>query len=238
MIRLDPATRCSHTRQATFEEVAGRLSAVTGQKVSPIPAQRADLQQALQPNVNEIFFASKLVLVEGIEDHAYITSWMVLTQRLDEYRRHGCHLVAVNGKSNLIKPVVIAQALNIPTFVVFDADGGVNADGRRKQHEMDNKALLRLLGGDEAQFFPPETVWGEQFVMWPHDIGSTLRSDVGDVVWNKTYAEATKGLGSPDGSYQKNPIHIGDHLELLKMAQVVPRSLERLCDQIVRFAAS
>jgi hypothetical protein len=63
-----------------------------------------------------------LVLVEGSEDAAYIYARLAIEGRLDGFRKYGCHIVPVGGKSMLIKPIAMAKHLEIPTFVVFDAD--------------------------------------------------------------------------------------------------------------------
>lgn len=238
MVRRDTVSKDSKVSQVTFETIAKRMAEITGKNQTPIPAERARLQQALQPNLNEMFFTPKLILVEGIEDHAYITSWMLLSGRWKEFRRHGCHIVPTNGKGYMIEPIIIAQALAIPVFSLFDADGNKTKENERTRHEKENKALLRLLGGDESDPFPKATVWGESYVQWPTNLGEVLKSEVDAAVWDKSFGQATQGLGNPEGSYMKNPVHIGDHLDLLKEGGQVPASLDRLCTEIIRFASA
>src|SRR5690606_8067821 len=120
----------------------------TGEKPNKPAAQQARLQQALQPHLNEMFFAPKIVFVEGLEDAAYITAWLVLSGTWDDFRRHGAHIVPVNGKSYLVEPLIVAETLNIPAFAIFDADGNITNANARPKHEKDNKALLSILGGD------------------------------------------------------------------------------------------
>jgi putative ATP-dependent endonuclease of OLD family len=237
MVRRDSAAKRSNISQVTFNRIAQRIAEVTDEAQSPIAAERARLQQALQPNLNEMFFTPKLILVEGIEDLAYITSWMILSDRWTEFRRHGCHVVPTNGKGYLIEPVIIAQALDIPVFVLFDADGNKTKASERDRHEIENKALLRLLGGSDSDPFPNAAVWGASYVQWPTNLGNVLKSEVDPTVWDQTFGEATKTLGNPEGSYIKNPVHIGDHVRLLKAEGHPPSSLDRLCAEI-RFAAA
>jgi hypothetical protein len=238
MVRRDASAKESRVSQVTFEDISKRSAEVTGKTLTPLPAQRARLQQALQPHLNEMFFTSKLVLVEGIEDVAYITSWMVLSDRWEDFRRHGVHIVAVNGKNYLIDPVIIAQALDIPVFVVFDGDKEETSPRWRPLHERDNKALLRLLGGKDSEPFPEVTAWGPHYVQWPTDIGDVLKAEVGSGAWDTTFGEATKSLGNAEGSYLKNPVHIGDHLEALQGKGHTLASLDRLCAEIIGFAAA
>ncbi|HLZ52520.1 MAG TPA: AAA family ATPase [Candidatus Acidoferrum sp.] len=238
MVRRDSAAKRSNISQVTFNRIAQRIAEVTGEAQSPIAAERARLQQALQPNLNEMFFTPKLILVEGIEDLAYITSWMILSDRWTDFRRHGCHVVPTNGKGYLIEPIIIAQALDIPVFVLFDADGNKTKASERDRHEIENRALLRLLGGNDSDPFPNAAVWGASYVQWPTNLGNVLKSEVDPTVWDQTFGEATKTLGNPEGSYIKNPVHIGDHVRLLKEEGHPPSSLDRLCAEIIRFAAA
>lgn len=238
MVRRDPATRRTEVASVDFETIASKLSVASGKKPVKPEAQRAKLQQALQPHLNEMFFASKVVLVEGLEDVAYITSWLVLSGQSEEFRRHGVHIVPVNGKSHLAEPIIVADCLRIPVFVIFDADGDQTKETPRKLHENDNVILLHLLGGDPLQPFPATPIWTDRFVQWPTNIGDILRAEIGTLDWDKTFGAANKGLGNPEGSYAKNPVHIGDHIELLSKSGLVPQTLIKLCDELSKFAAS
>lgn len=238
LVRRDPARQRSMVSSVDFTTIATRIAAITGQPPNKPEAQQARLQQALQPHLNEMFFAHKIVLVEGLEDASYITSWLVLSGSWDAFRRHGVHVIPVNGKSYLIEPLVVAECLNIPSLVVFDGDGDITNPSARTKHEKDNKLLLSLLGGNAAEAFPATTVWAPRFVQWPCNLGETLKADIGQQLWDQTFGEASKGLGSPHGSYAKNPMHIGDHVAALYARNAVPQSLVRLCTEILTFAAA
>ena len=93
-----------------------------------------------------------VLLVEGLEDVAYLLSCLNLLDKADEFRRLGGHIVAANGKSELLRPLVIARHMRIPTYVIFDADADKpDKNGSRAKHEKDNSALLAILGkaGDD-----------------------------------------------------------------------------------------
>lgn len=238
MVRRDHATKQSAVSSVVFDAIANRISVVTGEKPDKPASQKARLQQALQPHLNEMFFAPKVVFVEGLEDVAYITAWLVLSGVWDEFRRHGAHIVPVNGKSYLMEPLVIAEALNIPAFAIFDADGNITNPSARPKHEKDNKSLLSILGGDSSVPFPSATVWADRFVQWTTNLGETLKTEVGQADWDQTFGEATKGLGSPQGSFAKNPVHIGDHVQILLARGKTPPSLDKLCKEIMRFSTA
>lgn len=235
LVRQDGSKKESTISWTTCEKVAKALSDASGSAVTPIEAERAQLHQALQPHVSEMFFTNKLILVEGLEDIAYITAWLSHTGYWADYRRSGCNIIAVNGKSALFEPLAIAKQLGIPTFVIFDADGNETNPGRRNLHQKDNSLVLSLLGGDASQPFPSAATWHDQFVMWPINLGVLLKGEAGSAVWDSTYSAATKGLGNPEGSFQKNTVHIGEHLSILKGKGVKLPTLDRLCSTILDF---
>jgi putative ATP-dependent endonuclease of OLD family len=65
-------------RQFSFATLANRFAQVVGEPLKKEPAAMSKLHQALQPAMNEMFFTKRLVLVEGLEDAAYIHSWLFL----------------------------------------------------------------------------------------------------------------------------------------------------------------
>ena len=240
-VRKSSEERCSEVFRVFRDEVAQRVAEVTGEDQNPSDVQQVRLHQALQPSLNEMFFTSKLILVEGLEDVAYITSWMFVTNRWEEFRRSGCHIVPVNGKDGLIESLIIAQKLEIPVFVIFDADSDKKEkEGQQKHHERDNKALLNLLDEDIENFFPDSTIWGQKCTVWSKNISETLKEEISEAIWDKTIAQTARlfGLSNPDKNLKKKTMHIGEHLKLLKEQKVSIPSLDKLCNQILDFGNS
>lgn len=240
-VRKNSEERCSEVFRVFSDEVAQRVAEVTGEVQNTSDVQQVRLHQALQPSLNEMFFTSKLILVEGLEDVAYITSWMFVTDRWEEFRRSGCHVVPVNGKDGLIETLVIAQKLGIPVFVIFDADSDKKEKkDQQKHHERDNKALLNLLDEDIENFFPDSTIWGQKCTVWSNNISETLKEEITEAIWDKTIAQTARlfGLSNPDKNLKKKTMHIGEHLKLLKEQKVSIPSLDKLCNQILDFGNS
>lgn len=237
MVRRDAGKKCSNVSAVSFDDLAAKLSSILGEKVLKADAQMAKLHQAMQPHLNEMFFAPKLIFVEGLEDVAFINAWVMLSGRWDDYRRYGAQIVPTNGKGYIIEPLVIADMMGIPSFVLFDADGNKTNENERKKHEKDNTAIVTALGGDGKTPFPTETVWEERYVQWPHNIGATLRAEVDKGIWDSTFGKVSKGLGNPDGGFAKNPIHIAHHVELLMQEKAIPKSLDALCGHLLKFCA-
>ncbi|MGL5445989.1 MAG: ATP-dependent nuclease [Rhabdaerophilum sp.] len=114
MVRRDAGKKYSNVSAVSFDDLAAKLSSILGEGVLKADAQMAKLHQAMQPHLNEMFFAPKLIFVEGLEDLAYINAWMMLSGRWEDYRRYGAQIVPTNGKGYIIEPLVIADMMGIP----------------------------------------------------------------------------------------------------------------------------
>lgn len=121
-------------KRLTYDSLAKELHAV-GEKLVSESGMVAKLYPSLNPVVNEMFFCKKLILVEGHEDIAYISSYLLLTEKMNEFRRHGCHIVPVEGKNKLIKPLAMAKLLNIPTMVIYDSDTDKTTEHEMPKHK-------------------------------------------------------------------------------------------------------
>lgn len=242
MVRRNLADNCASIRQYSYSKVAERFAEVVGEPPKEKSAALSKVHQALQPALNEMFFTQRLVLAEGLEDVAYIHSWLILTERWEEYRRSGCHVVAVDGKSEMIRPAIIAQGLGIPVFAVVDADGDkIIKPENRTRHHRDNVALIRLFNGDENDPFPVTTCWLSNFVMWPSNLADTVDREFiealgvqGAEQFEHMRNKASLECGNA-GDLNKNAVYIGNLLELLKEAGVTSRSLDQLCEGIIAF---
>lgn len=228
-------------RSCSIADLGDRYAEVTGDAPVAPAGVMARLHQVMQPHLSEMFFTSKLILVEGLEDAAYINAWLVLTEKWDVFRSCGAHIIPVNGKSELIRPAIIAAKMEIPCFVIFDCDGDKlahkNQDTEkaiRLAHERDNKALFTLCGRAGHEPFPSETIWGDAFAAWPDDLAKCVRADAGEQ-WEAAGSSASVAFGGV-GGLQKNTLHIGARLKELRDLGGKTATLDRLCDAIVDFA--
>ena len=225
MIRKDSGHRCSAVSHMSFDEIAQAVAAATGEQAAKPEGTLAKIHQALQPSLNEMFFTRRLILVEGMEDVAYLLSYLNLLDQADEFRRFGGHIVAANGKSELLQPLVIARNMALPTYVIFDADADKpDKSGSRSKHERDNRALLTLLGQAGEDPMPAATYSGPGFTMWHSDIGAIVEADIGKDEWAAFRAEADQRYGHA-GGLRKNSLHVGASLAFAWEAGKRPASL-------------
>lgn len=231
LVRRIPGTPRSVVKQYNYEAYAEAFAAAKGQKAMRPQGAMAKVNQVLQPALNELFFAQRLVLVEGLEDVAYIHAWMTLSDRWDQFRARGVHIVPVQAKHALLQPLLIAKGLGIPVFVIYDSDTGTD---RPDEHKRDNTALLAALGGDVNQPFPREVIWSQDYVAWSTNMGATIQTEVEASAWSEagSFASTECGMAKDLG---KNSLHIGARLAWLWEKGYRLPSLERLCDRLIAF---
>jgi predicted ATP-dependent endonuclease of OLD family len=225
----------SSITRTTHDEVSGRIATARGEKPIKATGQLAKIHQTLQPGLSEMFFASRIVFVEGLEDAAYLTTYLHLLGLWDEYRRLGCHLIPTDGKSEMLQPLAVAKCLHIPAFVVFDSDGDKpDKSGSKEKHRKDNSAILGLCGVAQPEPFPSNTFWGPTVVMWPSDIGQVVEQEIGKEDWDRYRSEADTKYGHA-GNLRKNTLHIASTLQIAWEAGKKSDSLKRLCEMIMEF---
>ena len=228
----------SEVNQISFEELASIVAHATGEPLLRPAGQLAKIHQALQPSLNEMFFTPFLILVEGLEDVAYITVYLHLSGRWSDWRRLGGHIVPVGGKSNLIQPLAAAKLLTIPTFVVFDSDAhSPDRGGSHMRNKKDNTALLRLCGHVGEEPMPTTTCWGNGLTMWKSEIGHIVAEDYGDERWRKLSEQADQKLGQA-GGLNKNSLHIAEMLTSAWNLYGAAASLEGLCTSLMHYASA
>jgi len=198
-------------------------------------AQLLRLHQVLQPALNEMFFTQRLVLVEGIEDVAYITTYLHCFNLWERCRRAGCHLIPVGGKSSMVEPFVVAKALNIPTYIVFDADTDAEKPEWKSQHKLENAMLLHLAGVASPDPWPSQHFYAGGLTVWSTNIGTAVGEEIGKDAWEQIRSAIDKRYSHP-GNRNKNSLHIADSLDLAWEQGLHSPSLERLCNAIADFA--
>jgi putative ATP-dependent endonuclease of the OLD family len=234
-------TRCfdhkSETRitRLTYIELANRLAQALGtQPVAPTSTMAA-VEQIMQPSQNELFFSQIPILVEGPEDIAFVSTYLHLMGKWTDFRRFGCHFVVCGGKTNLSRPLAIAECLEIPAFVLFDGDCD-KANGKDKQkHETDNKCILNLCGLN-LEPLPDETHFAGRLIMWHTRIQEAIENEIGSDEWKQSEQAARAQHGLSDGVRQKHPLVISATLEDLWNRGIKSEILNKLCNCIIEHA--
>lgn len=234
MIRKNRATNDSRCTSTTYDQIASRLSGATKEKTISTATMTA-IEQIMQPSQRELYFTKVAILVEGMEDVAFIGSHFQVSEKWSTFRRLGCHFVLAVGKTNLSRPLAIANELSIPAFVIFDGDGNKKD---LKPHIRDNSCILRLCGIDEFDAIPTEIRWGENHVVWPTCIFDAVQSEITKKVWEDAEHAVRRAKGYVEGVKQKNNMLIAGVIDELNSNGVRSKVLDRLCENILDFAKS
>lgn len=236
LIRRNPETNAAIACRVSLGDLAADLAAARGAAISTPTATEMKVEQALRAALNEMFFTPVLILVEGLEDVAYLKAWFSLSGREEEFRRLGCHIVPTDGKSYMFYPLAIARRLNIPVFVIFDSDADEGNAQVRTMHEKDNKTILSLCGYSSEDPMPKANLWQRDLVMWKSNLGKEVTDDVGaadcQALRNAVRTEHdlhVKGLA-------KNAMFIGEVLAKGWDQGTRSALLDKLCDSVLEFA--
>ena len=172
-----PTTRCRHS---TRERVSEYLR---GAGLDPeVDMERA--RASLRRNLNEVLFARAVLLVEGATDAALMRGLAARTQSLDSL---GVACTSTEGKTGMPVALALLQALEIPAFVMFDADGSLRAhldvgsesatDQKvsARQAGRYNRVLLQMTGA-EAMEWPAEQI-GENHACFEDRLESYLKEN-------------------------------------------------------------
>lgn len=235
-----PAQDVSSTvKWASAAAVSASIGDALGEAYVPPTATIAKLQQLLQPQLAELFFTTKVVLVEGREDIAFLQTYLQLSGRWGEFRKNGCHLVAADGKSELLRPLVVAQHTGIPCFVIFDADGDVPVEKVewRALHMRDNFGLLKAVGGPFEDPFPDAPLLAETYAVWPTCLSKAIKGSVPAETWAKCQSGADMDFDQ-GGKLNKNVMHIARLVQRLWDEGARPEPLEQLTQRLAAFAQS
>jgi putative ATP-dependent endonuclease of OLD family len=237
LVRREKSSGKSYVRSTTFEKFAQRIANATGKRPDKNSVARAKLLAALRPEPSELYFCQRLVLVEGIADRAYLSAALHLAGEWDAMRRAGLHILPTDKKSNILQLLTIAQELEIPCYVIFDADGDEDHVERRRQHEVDNKALFASMKID-GDPFPAKVLWGKGYAIWPHNIEAAVKLCFDPADWVRIGSLARQKIDPTAGGLMKNPILIGELLSIAWSEAKRPGILTDLVSHLKAFSAN
>jgi putative ATP-dependent endonuclease of the OLD family len=239
VVRRGASEQQAYVSSASISQVSSSVGAAsTNKQTRSRNSTLVKLEQMLQPSLNEMFFSDVIVLVEGPEDVACITTYLELMGLYDDFARLGCHFVPTGGKSKLIEPLVVAKSLQIPVFVVFDGDGHELQAGPRSKHEKDNRELLRICSSAGIEPFPGETFWAFDHVMWKTEIQGVVEDEIGTDAWREIKSAVSQEYSIQIPKVDKHSLFILYCLTHAWERGCRVPSLERLCKAICAFAAS
>lgn len=219
-----------------IEEISRKYNQVYDNNSPELPVgTRLKIHQSLQGEINEMFFAKNIIFVEGEEDEAYIVAYMNLLDKWQEFRRLGCHIVRARGKGSIVRPLIVAKSLEIPSYVVFDADNH-KRNNHEIQHKRDNMAILRVLGNGENEPFPNQNLVDSHSAIWKEEIAKAVKEELSKTEFENILDQTRNKYGAP-GDIDKNSLFIADALEAAWNKGIKSELLTQLCEKILAFAS-
>lgn len=222
-----------HTK---LKEVSDMLSQALSEKPVFPSVMQAKIDQIMQPSLNELYFCKYAVLVEGLEDVAYISSHLVLTEQFGKFRKLGCHFVVCDGKTNISRPLAIAKCLGIPVYPIFDSDGDKSGKDEIKKNTRDNSCIIKLVCNDNFDLLSKENVINDNFTMLGGNLGGQIKAEYGDKIWNDSTESVKKEMDWNEGLNQKNSRLISAALEKIYKEIKPSTILESIVERIFKNA--
>ena len=220
---LPKQTMISHT---TLDEIAKVIEKGDNKPVGTYTGEtlKPRLRSLLTPWLNEGFFASLAVLVEGTEDRSAIIGTAKAMEHDLESR--GISVLPCMGKTCLDRPIVIFQNLGIPVYAIWDSDE--REDDAKPE---DNHRLLRLFDQEIEDW--PEMVTDE-FACFKQNLMCTLQEEIGKKFFDDTLSACCEdfGLGRKKQAI-KNPLVIQNIIEEGKKQGRSSATLEEIVHQII-----
>lgn len=225
----EPRTNPTKVVSTTQDKISARLAAALPGPAAAVSSVMARVEQIMQPSQNELFFTTLPVLVEGLEDVAFISSYLNVSGRWGLFRRYGGHFITASGKTNLSRPLAIALELGIPVFVVIDSDIRPTAHREDENNKRDNGCILTLMGVPLPPDFT-QTAFAPPMAMYAPSLPDVVKGEIGIERWNA--ASTATGLV---GVNEKNSQLIAATLEKLWADSVRSPTLEALCSAILDY---
>lgn len=155
-------------------------------------------------------FAARALLVEG-DTEAAVFYGIGDRDAVGRLESQGLSIVPAGGKGGIPLAHAILTCLGIPTYVLFDGDGGFEArakavgrnqtdiNGQHTKFSTENRRLLKYLGETEVDF--PSDQVGDRVATLSDHIESYITTNWSE--WDASYAaiEAAAGIQLPKNQY-------------------------------------
>lgn len=235
MRRVHKSENSAVILSATYDQISADIAKALGK----IPPSRTDLMarisQILFPSQRELFFSRIAIFVEGVEDVAFISTYLRLTGLWGEFRQYGCHFIITNGKNDMSRLIAIANSLDIPNFVIFDADVNNMSSSSEEKEKENNLCIYRLCNQAHIDPKPDSDQYEKNLIVWKDNIGTTVQSEIGEEDWDKHNAKV-KENDFFNSLRAKNNMLIAAVVSSLYEAAIRPSSLQKAVESILDFA--
>lgn len=213
----------------TIDEQRAYCATRKGNEAIGAAAALSGMDRSLQPAIAELFFASKVIFVEGAEDEAIIVSYLRHKGMYSEFLMAGGHIVPVGGKSKMPMLIALARGMRIDVYCVFDFDMDKIPKNRA------NTEIIRY-AADAGIMIPDEIAHdmsSHLFFASKNNIQASIKESVQS--WPVTLKEIADEWGWDIERMEKDPMMLDEALRrTLKITSEI-QSLELLVSSLRSF---
>ncbi len=184
------------------------------------------LRAVMTPQLNEGFFADVVVLVEGETDRAAILA--VARMLGHDLEALGISVLPCSGKGSLVGPAVVFRSLDIPIYLVWDADTQSGGSGQDDPH---NRKLFRLMTGTANG--SPGTI-ASTYACLQTNLEETIRTEIGGDVFDPIVERWRKEHGMKRNAAVKRAAAIEEILNQAAQQGRRCQTIEEIVTQIVK----
>lgn len=208
-----------------IEDIETRIPKLKGTVTSE--SMRDLYSHVYNPRRNEGFFASKIILVEGLTEEYSLPIYADVLPNC-AFDPRGISVVECGGKGTMDRLFRIFNELHIPCYLLFDYDRG-NSD---KNITDKSKELLALAG--ESQDAPQSLLVADGVACFPKKWEVELKGEIPDS--DTLEAEARKELGLSDDTGKPLTARYVARKLTSRNPPVVPPSLKSIIEKAVAVA--
>lgn len=212
----------------SIDEQRAYCAARKGTDAIGAAAALSGMDRSLQAPISEIFFASKLILVEGPEDEAIISSYLRYKGKYLDFLISGGHIVPVGGKSKMPMILALTRGMAIDTFCVFDFDMDKSPVDRA------NGELIRYAA--DHNIIIPDEIANDLATPWFFASAQNIQESIatGRPEWSEVLKSIAVEWGWKVSSMKKDPMLLEEGLARLLAEGEVP-SLEVMTQSLQLF---
>ena len=201
--KTDNSIAIHSASNVSIRQCRDHFSTMLGKAPMAIEAFQAKMH-IFSREVCEGFFATKVILVEGVTDKAIIEGFYSSLGR--NPLAEGISIIQMDGKTKMDKPLYIFRQLGIPVFLIFDSDKSkeMNAEETRKRADQ-NRILQQLVDIQEPEDFPDGCY--TTFSAFEQNLEKYVKSIVG-TNYDTFFGEVSKTYSLPMKEICKTPAAI------------------------------
>jgi len=154
----------------TFKE--DNQTKVINSNLKLTPKEKEKLRRVTDPSHSEIFFARKVLVVEGDTEQHALPAWAIKNEV--DFDTNSVTVVDAGGKENLLLYAKIANSFGLPVGVVFDCDTITENENKKAKAIKDNQEIEKWCKDNHV------SCWKLQ-----GDYEVVVRAAIGDENWGK-----------------------------------------------------